>query len=198
LQVGTTETAVRTAAADGCADLAKEKSKAKFPPGRLDLREVDFEELAEEHAAVFVQKSGPVDLAKVIGKTRPRILTCHRNVVSGWSALERGDRWLHLQFFRCKTDDDAPLPKPVPVEVLRIQECDDATVAVLLASVQAMELSLSHARSVNLGSVHGRKLETLAFIQSIEAEDLSEAIDELAAGTKLKERRNVADAWRDW
>ena len=36
------------------------------------------------------------------------------------------------------------------------------------------------------------------FIQSIEAEDLSEAIDELAAGTKLKERRNVADAWRDW
>ena len=37
---------------------------------------------------------------------------------------------------------------------------------MLLASVQAMELSLSHAPPVNLGSVHGRKLETLAVAAS--------------------------------
>ncbi|MEJ7729932.1 MAG: hypothetical protein WKG00_11995 [Polyangiaceae bacterium] len=158
----TPESAVRTAAADGRPDLAKATTKATFPLPLPDLNEDDMEALSDKHESIFVQKSGALDLDKTIGKKRPRILTCYRNALSGWKALARGDRWLQLHFVQCKTSEKAALAPVLPVGMLRVEMCDDATASLLVASVEATELSVAHERPLDLTAAPARRLQTLA------------------------------------
>jgi hypothetical protein len=161
---GTTPASARQlAAAQGRPDLARSPiAPARSRDPEPLWEDPDLEKLARNPPHVFIQNSGKVDLSRLLAGTRARILTAHKNVVRGWNGLAEGDRWLHIQFYSCKTSDHHALDRPQACQHLVVSGCDDGCLHVLLTSTRCKIVRVVHRARVDLGLLRGHSgLESL-------------------------------------
>ena len=139
-------TAASRAAVFGRRDLVGHEFEDDHHPTvpKLELRR-----LSEQFPAVFVQKSGPVDLRQTVVDGKTQILTCHTNQIDGWSALRWAERWRYLGFLLCKSNDFVPAEPPVPCDEVESSSCDDVCLTTLARSIKPTKLSVAHERPVD-------------------------------------------------